>query len=164
MILLEKWSCKLGLVDCVSKKRDQFETILNGNLFPEIQNTEDDLYTILCTVIKYGGIDEWNRVYSKFVEASNHFSSSLVKSLGCTREPALISKYVNFLLNEDLVWKLHHTDIITSISENQIMLKYAMEYLHIHWLELMELHKLQDFVIIFKRLSSDKDFKIVSIM
>lgn len=161
ILLLEKWSCKLGLANCTSKKRDEFEIILNGNLFPEIQNTEEDLYTIMCTVIKYGGVDEWNRVYRKFLEASNHFSSALIRSLGCTREPALISTYVNFLSIEDQIWGAHHFDIITEISENQIMLKYAMEYFYRNWLKVRELYDLQDFSIIFKRISTEKDYKIV---
>lgn len=176
--LIEQWSCRLGFSGCVDRMRAEYKTLMASDPLNVFTKNEDTLYTILCTTIKYGGWDEWTAVYEK-LKVSDHYTSVAVRALGCTREPTLITKFINLLIdgenkknhlvnknrfkNEEAVFNVKHfyDDIVDAISDNQIMIKYAMEYFMENWESIREEYDMEELFMIFKRISTERDYKMV---
>ncbi|XP_050101249.1 glutamyl aminopeptidase-like [Anopheles aquasalis] len=154
--LIVHWACKLGVNDCVRRHRNLFEEIFNRTMVP-FELPEEQLQRILCTTIRYSGLTEWKQVEQEYLRTDDiNYQRMLVKSLGCTREIRLIKRLLGLLRHPG--FSMYTKEILTSISENKVALKYAMDYLYNEWIEVRRYLTLYDISILLRCISNKNEF------
>ena len=81
----------------------------------------------------------------------------MAKSLGCTREVSLIRNLLDYL-NEDFYIPFTN-EILTSISENKIALKYTLDFLYNDWMDVRKYLTLKQLAILFESIQTENDFE-----
>lgn len=147
--------------------KNKFEKLLltddevNNQLLFTQNQSQDELFRLLCTTIKYSGFFEWNIVYKSFNLSSDlNYRKILLRSLGCSREISLINSYINFLVQKE--FRKFSSDILLSLSENKIGMKYVMDYLSINWKTIIKLLDIKQLSVIFNNISNENEYKVVS--
>lgn len=147
--------------------KNKFEKLLltddevNNQLLITQNQSQDELFRLLCTTIKYSGFFEWNIVYKSFNLSSDlNYRKILLRSLGCSREISLINSYINFLVQKE--YFKFSADILQSLSENKIGMKYVMDYLSINWKTIIKILDIKQLSVIFKNISNENEYKVVS--
>lgn len=166
--LIDDNSCMLGYPECITDMKKKFEKLLltndgvNNQLLIKENTSQDELFRLLCTTIKYSGFFEWNIVYQSFNLSSDlNYRKILLRSLGCSREISLINSYIDFLVQKEFF--RFSTDILQSLSENKIGMKYVMDYLSINWKTIIQILDIKQLSVIFNNISNENEFKVVSI-
>lgn len=91
------WVCKYGNEDCISKAQSIFEEYLLAGT-PVPVNIRSGVY---CTVVREGGIDEWNTLWNKYLSANVAAEQVLIlKALGCSKDENIINKFLNKIFSE----------------------------------------------------------------
>lgn len=165
--LIDDNSCMLGYPECIDDMKNKFEKLLltddevNNQLLITQNQSQDELFRLLCTTIKYSGFFEWNIVYKSFNLSSDlNYRKILLRSLGCSREISLINSYINFLVQKE--FRRFSSDILLSLSENKIGMKYVMDYLSINWKTIIKILDIKQLSVIFNNISNENEFKVVS--
>lgn len=165
--LIDDNSCMLGYPECIDDMKNKFEKLLltddevNNQLLINQNQSQDELFRLLCTTIKYSGFFEWNIVYKSFNLSSDlNYRKILLRSLGCSREISLINSYINFLVQKEFY--RFSADILQSLSENKIGMKYVMDYLSINWKTIIKILDIKQLSVIFKNISNENEYKVVS--
>lgn len=147
--------------------KKKFEKLLltddevNNQVLLKENQSQDELFRLLCTTIKYSGFFEWNIVYKSFNLSSDlNYRKILLRSLGCSREISLINSYINFLVQKEFF--KFSTDILQSLSENKIGMKYVMDYLSINWKTIIKILDIKQLSVIFNNISNENEYKVVS--
>lgn len=164
--LIDDNSCMLGYPECIDDMKNKFEKLLltddevNNQLLITQNQSQDELFRLLCTTIKYSGFFEWNIVYKSFNLSSDlNYRKILLRSLGCSREISLINSYINFLVQKEFF--RFSADILQSLSENKIGMKYVMDYLSINWKAIIKILDIKQLSVIFKNISNENEYKVV---
>lgn len=165
--LIDDNSCMLGYPECIDDMKNKFEKLLltddevNNQLLITQNQSQDELFRLLCTTIKYSGFFEWNIVYKSFNHSSDlNYQKILLRSLGCSREISLINSYINFLVQKE--FRRFSSDILHSLSENKIGMKYVMDYFSINWQQIIKILDIQQLSVIFNKISNENEYKVVS--
>lgn len=165
--LIDDNSCMLGYPECIDDMKNKFEKLLltddevNNQLLITQNQSQDELFRLLCTTIKYSGFFEWNIVYKSFNLSSDlNYRKILLRSLGCSREISLINSYINFLVQKEFF--RFSADILQSLSENKIGMKYVMDYLSINWKAIIKILDIKQLSVIFKNISNENEYKVVN--
>lgn len=113
-------------------------------------------------ISQYSGFFEWNIVYKSFNLSSDlNYRKILLRSLGCSREISLINSYIDFLSQKK--FRRFSLDILQSLSENKIGMKYVMDYLSINWKTIIKRIDIQQLSVIFNNISNENEYKVVSV-
>lgn len=165
--LIDDNSCMLGYPHCIDDMKNRFEKMLltddevNNQLLLTQYQSQDELFRLLCTTIKYSGFFEWNIVYKSFNNTNDlNYRKILLRSLGCSREISLINSYINFLVQKEF-YKFS-ADILLSLSQNKIGMKYVLDYFSINWKQIIKLYDIRQLSVIFKNISNENEYKVVS--
>lgn len=166
--LIDDNSCMLGYPHCIDDMKNRFEKMLltddevNNQLLLTQYQSQDELFRLLCTTIKYSGFFEWNIVYKSFNNTNDlNYRKILLRSLGCSREISLINSYINFLVQKEF-YKFS-ADILLSLSQNKIGMKYVLDYFSINWKQIIKLYDIRQLSVIFKNISNENEYKVVSV-
>lgn len=144
--LIDDNSCMLGYPECITDMKNKFDKLKrekdevnNNTLLIKENQSQDELFRLLCTTIKYSGFFEWNIVYKSFNLSSDlNYRKILLRSLGCSREISLINSYIDFLVQKEFF--KFSSDILQSLSENKIGMKYVLDYLSINWETIIKIY------------------------
>lgn len=166
--LIDDNSCKLGYPECIEDMKGKFEKLLltddevNNQLMITQNQSQDELFRLLCTTVKYSGFFEWNIVLRSFNLSSNlNDRKLLLRSLGCSREISLINSYINFLVQKE--YFKFSADILQSLSQNKIGMKYVMDYFSINWKQIIKVLDIKQLSVIFNNISNENEYKVVSL-
>lgn len=133
---------------------------VNNELNITQNQSQDELFRLLCTTIKYSGFFEWNLVLKSFNNTNDlNYRKILLRSLGCSREISLINSYINFLVQKEFY--KYSADILHSISQSKIAMKYILDYLSINWKVIIKLFDIKQLSVIFKNISNENEYKVV---
>lgn len=80
--------------------------------------------------------------------------------MACSREISLINFYINFLVQKDFY--RYSADILKSLSENKIGMKYCLDFLSINWKTIIKIYDIKELSVIFKSISNENEYKVVS--
>lgn len=80
--------------------------------------------------------------------------------MACSREISLINYYINFLVKKEFY--NFSADILKSLSENKIGMKYCLDFFSIHWETIIKIYDIKDLSVIFKNISNENEYKVVS--
>lgn len=151
---------------CLEDMKNKFENLLinddevDNQLLIKQNQSQNELFLLLCTTIKYSGFFEWNIVYKSFNNTNDlNYRKILLRSLGCSREISLINSYINFLVNKEFF--KFSADILLSLSENKIGMKYMMDYLYLNWPTIIKILDIKELSIIFKNISNENEYKVL---
>uniref|UniRef100_A0A182JLE3 Aminopeptidase n=1 Tax=Anopheles atroparvus TaxID=41427 RepID=A0A182JLE3_ANOAO len=157
--LIVQWACKLGVSFCVEQHKALFKQIFYNQSVSPFGQREDKLLRVLCTTIRYSGLTEWKIVEQQYLETDDiNYQRILVKSLGCTREISLIKRYLSLLKHP--LFSIYTKEILTSISENKVALKYTLDYLFNEWIDVRRYLTLYDISILLRSISNINEFKM----
>lgn len=53
-------------------------------------------------------------------------------------------------------------DILKSLSENKIGMKYCLDFFSIHWKTIIKIYDIKELSVIFKNISNENEYKVVS--
>jgi len=167
LILFRKWACKLGVRTCIEEARRDFWNLVKDNKLTDSKKPLDEIHTIMCTAMRHGDYEEWN-LFKDFIttilyDENEEYLGMLIRALGCTSNPHLISLYLNLLLEDDQMWRKFSPDILTSIGNNKIALKYGLEFLRKNWIRIMKIIKIDQLSFMLKKISTDRDLQVVCI-
>ena len=164
--LIDVNSCILGFPPCLEDMKNKFENLLinddevDNQLLIKQNQSQNELFLLLCTTIKYSGFFEWNIVYKSFNNTNDlNYRKILLRSLGCSREISLINSYINFLVNKEFF--KFSSDILLSLSENKIGMKYMMDYLYLNWPAIIKILDIKELSVIFKNISNENEYKVL---
>ncbi|XP_058063360.1 aminopeptidase N-like [Anopheles bellator] len=157
--LIVQWACTLGVTACVEHQKQLFKQIFDNKTVSPFEQREEQLFRILCITVRYSGLTEWLKVEEKYLETDDiNYQRILVKSLGCTREIRLIKRYLGLLRHP--MFNMYTKEILTSISENKVALKYTLDYLYNEWTEVRRYLTLYDISILLRSISNINEFSM----
>ncbi|KFB52120.1 AGAP000131-PA-like protein [Anopheles sinensis] len=157
--LIVQWACKLGVSFCVEQHKAIFKQIFYNQSISPFAQREEKLQRVLCTTVRYSGLTEWKTVEQQYLETGDiNYQRILIKSLGCTREISLIKRYLSLLKHP--LFSMYTKEILTSISENKVALKYTLDYLFNDWIDVRRYLTLYDISILLRSISNTNEFKM----
>ncbi|XP_055615513.1 aminopeptidase N-like [Toxorhynchites rutilus septentrionalis] len=155
--LLVDWACQLGVAACIDDQKQVFKNIFLEGIASPFEFSERELYLSTCTIIKYSGINEWKLIKDRFMQSDDiSMQKILIKSLGCTREISLIKKTLALL--KDPLFNMYNHQILSSISDNKIALKYTLDFLYNEWIDVRSYLSLTDISILLRKISTENEF------
>lgn len=161
-ILVNTWACKLGFISCIEKMKDYFVKLTETGQLIQENFHQDEMYLILCTTIKFSGFDKWILLKNKMMNNTDEsYLEIIIRALGCTREPSLISRYIEFLIEPNNVMSEHYVNILDAVSQNQVALKYTLAFLYQNWIKVSEKYDWGELAVVFKKISTESDYKTV---
>lgn len=94
-------------------------------MFKSQWTLEADRITI-CSVIRYGFKAEWDSVLYMLQTDDIVYNAMIVQTLGCSRDPAILSVYLGFLRNSTML--PYFPNIIKAVTENDVAKIMALEH------------------------------------
>ncbi|KAL6443877.1 hypothetical protein ACFW04_001721 [Cataglyphis niger] len=135
------WACSFGHEDCVGNAIQQFNNWrhtpnpdINNPISPNLKGV------VYCTAIRMGGQIEWDFAWQRY-RANNVGSEKdlLLQALGCTREPWLLNRYLDWAITENSgIRKQDVSRVFGSIASNVIGQPIAFNYFRNKWTRLRE--------------------------
>lgn len=128
--MIIRMACKYGLPKCVKDSKRLFSKMQTKSEATN-QIPKDLRNTVYCTAIREGGEEEWNHMWSKYL-SSNQASEriSILKALGCSKDPKIIKKYLEKTLDESSgIRKQDATIVFSSVLYNVEGFEPAKEFL-----------------------------------
>jgi aminopeptidase N len=90
--------------------------------------------TVYCTAIKYGGQEEWDFAWDRFLNTTMSSEKELLMyTLGCAREPWLISRYLERTLTNEGIKKQDIFRVFSSVSSNVWGQPIAFNFIKDNW-------------------------------
>ncbi|XP_059621978.1 aminopeptidase N isoform X2 [Phlebotomus argentipes] len=99
---------------------------------PKLNNIKPNLKdTVYCVAIREGGVHEWRFAYKQYLETTSASEKEvLLNALGCTRDPSLLSKYLNMTLYpESGIRKQDGARAFSAVASNSVGFEIAFDFL-----------------------------------
>merc|ERR1711962_1986842 len=92
-------------------------------------------YETYCNAISDGGVEEWDFAWKRYTESTvASEKSTLLSSLGCTKEVWLLNRYLNMSLTEGSgVRKQDGSGVIGSVARNTVGRYLAFDFIRDNW-------------------------------
>merc|ERR1712038_1268486 len=141
-ILLRKkavrWACSMGSEDCQKKTGEKFSEWMDMVEPDEEKKNPIDVnmkYETYCNAISDGGVEEWDFAWKRYTESTvASEKSTLLSSLGCTKEVWLLNRYLNMSLTEGSgVRKQDGSGVIGSVARNTVGRYLAFDFIRDKW-------------------------------
>ncbi|XP_065203828.1 aminopeptidase N-like [Planococcus citri] len=130
------YACKLGYEDCIRNAVNQFQSWKftpspdnNNPISPNLKGT------VYCTAIRVGGEKEWDFAWQRYLKSNvGSEKDILLGALGCSRETWILSRYLDWALNETSgIKKQDVVRVFSSVANNVIGQPLAWAMLRDHW-------------------------------
>ncbi|XP_036073226.1 aminopeptidase Ey [Oryzias melastigma] len=130
-------ACKVELKDCTQLATTWFREWMNNSPTNKIPpSLEKEVY---CSAVAAGGTEEWDFIWSMYQKnvMSEQTSYSLMYALSCTRQPWLISRYLEYCLDPEQVPvnDIHH--VITFLAHNPVSQPFLLYFLRTNWQDIV---------------------------
>ncbi|XP_055677770.1 aminopeptidase N isoform X2 [Lutzomyia longipalpis] len=122
-------ACTFGYDRCTNRAQFLFREWIR---IPKINNIKPNLKgTVYCVAIREGGVHEWRFAYKQYLETTSASEKEvLLSALGCTRDPSLLSKYLNMTLYpESGIRKQDGARAFTAVASNSVGFEIAFDFL-----------------------------------
>lgn len=125
-------ACSYGKEDCVNNAIQEFAEWMshpeNNTVNPTLKST------VYCTAISKGGQAEWEFAYNQYkatLDASE--ASTLLSSLGCSKEVWVLSTFLELTLDGDEVRAQDAVDAVTYVARNPVGYSLAWDFFRAEW-------------------------------
>lgn len=128
--------CHLGHEDCIRESVGKFNNWFHaGN--PDIQNqiSPNIRLTVYCTTIKHGSDEYWAFAWERYKSTTVASEKEiLLWALACTREPWLLTKYMEMVLEPDSkIRKQDGLSVFRAVANNPIGEMLAFDFVRDNW-------------------------------
>lgn len=138
-------ACHLGMKDCVSNCMRQYYNWMN-EANPDINNpiSPNLRNLVYCTAIKHGDQIEWDFAWERYQNTTvSSEKEILLSSLGCTREPWILARFLERSISEkDQIRKQDTFRVFSAVSNNIIGQPIAFSFICDNWMRLKEFFSL----------------------
>ncbi|GAB0092441.1 Aminopeptidase [Sergentomyia squamirostris] len=124
-----KLACNFDYDRCTNRAQFLFREWIR---VPRVNNIKPNLKgTVYCVAIREGGIHEWRFAYKQYLETTSASEKEvLLDALGCTRDPSLLSKYLNMTLYpESGIRKQDGARAFSAVAVNSVGFEIAFDFL-----------------------------------
>ncbi|XP_013790479.2 aminopeptidase N-like [Limulus polyphemus] len=135
------WTCKHGHPQCVKIAKRKFQEWKDN--YNDLTIIPPNLRSVVyCTAIQYGGQEAWDFTWQRYLEeevASER--DKLMRALACAREPWLLSRYLEWSLNQSSgIKRQDGTYVFRSVASNIYGRDIAFNYLREKWDILLDIY------------------------
>ncbi|KAJ8035810.1 Aminopeptidase N [Holothuria leucospilota] len=123
-------ACFYGHQGCLENATREFMEYMtmNETVSPNLKTS------VYCYGIREGGADEWDFGLKKYQESTNAAEKATwLYALSCSREPWILSRYLSYSLNEDIVRQQDASYVIRYTARNYVGRALAWDYLRSEW-------------------------------
>lgn len=125
-------ACRTGVSECLNLTTTWFKQWMNN---PERNTIPSNLRSaVYCSAVAAGGEAEWEFGWSQFKAASvASEANKLMSALACTNNTELLSRYLSYTLNSNLIRKQDATSVITAVAANRVGQDLAWDFVRDQW-------------------------------
>ncbi|XP_029317139.1 aminopeptidase Ey-like [Cottoperca gobio] len=125
-------ACSTGVEGCKELTTGWFREWMKN---PSLNKISPNLkYTVYCSAIAAGGVDEWDFAWSMFKNATiASEADKLMSALACTKQPWLLNRYLEYCLDPAKIRKQDATSTIITIASNAIGQPLAWDFVRAKW-------------------------------
>ncbi|KAJ7997844.1 hypothetical protein DPEC_G00216380 [Dallia pectoralis] len=125
-------ACSTGLEECLNLTKGWYRQWMdkpgNNLIRPNLRTA------VYCSAIAAGSAEEWDFGWSMFINATvASEADKLMSALACTKDPALLKRYLEYTLDSDKIRKQDATSVIVYIASNRRGEKLAWEFVTEKW-------------------------------
>ncbi|XP_068586417.1 aminopeptidase Ey-like [Cebidichthys violaceus] len=125
-------ACSTGVEGCKELTTGWFRewrnNPTNNTISPNLK------YTVYCSAIAAGGVEEWDFAWSMFKNTTIATEADkLMSALSCTRQPWLLNRYLEYCLDPEKIRKQDASSTIISIASNPIGQPLAWDFVRAKW-------------------------------
>ncbi|XP_015127700.1 aminopeptidase N isoform X1 [Diachasma alloeum] len=133
------WACTFGHDDCVRNAIAQFQSWRNSPS-PDTDNpiSPNLKIVVYCTAIRTGGQAEWDFAWERYLKTNVGTEKDLLLyALGCTREPWILSRYLEWATTENSGIRKQDTPrVFAVVAGNPIGQPLVFSFLRNYWAKL----------------------------
>lgn len=105
------WACKYGHEDCIKSSKENFQKYVTNTPVPKDQRA-----AVYCNAVRYGNGTEFDLLYSRYMtEDISAEQLNLLAGMGCTKDVALVKKYLDRLIGTDDIRPQDRAAVINNI-------------------------------------------------
>ncbi|KAH1005675.1 aminopeptidase N [Dendroctonus ponderosae] len=119
-VLIVSRSCRYGVEKCIEDAKTMFNKWKSA---PNDTNPvpKDLRSAVYCTALKNGGENEWNFLWNKYQQSNVATErNSLLNVLGCTREIWLLSRYLEWSLDDTKIRRQDTSTVFGAVAGNDV--------------------------------------------
>ncbi|XP_030752545.1 aminopeptidase N-like [Sitophilus oryzae] len=127
--LLAGRSCKFGVESCIHEAVQLFKQWQDA---PDGHNPipKDLRSVVYCTALEHGGEKEWNFLWEKYQHSNVATEkSTLLSVLGCTNELWILSRYLEWSLDDSKVRRQDAGSVFSTVASNEVGYFIAKNFL-----------------------------------
>ncbi|KRT78825.1 Peptidase, partial [Oryctes borbonicus] len=130
-VLVTSVACRYETKDCVDKARKLLKEVMDRNLTDNDGINNDLRGIVFCNGIKHGGEEEWNFLWNMYLNSNvASVKSTILRSLGCTRQANLLGSYLESAVSEDRgIRKQDVVSVFNSVIGSDVGFLVAKEYI-----------------------------------
>ncbi|KAG0730404.1 Aminopeptidase Ey [Chionoecetes opilio] len=127
------WACQLEHRDCLHNAAASYAAWMaspaNSSISPNLKST------VYCHAIAEGGEKEWFFAWTQYMAANvGSEKVTLLRAMGCTRRPWLLSKYLEMALSTDSgIRKQDALTVFSAVARNDVGRPLAWTFLQDQW-------------------------------
>ncbi|GLH03165.1 Aminopeptidase N precursor, putative, partial [Gryllus bimaculatus] len=127
--LLARWACALGDARCVRASVAHFA---RWRKLPDEHTIPADMRSVvLCTAVEHGSAADWQFLWERYANATSSAErSGVLQALGCSRDPATLSRFLQMSIQKDsAIRKQHSASVFEAVAKNPVGHNIAKEFL-----------------------------------
>ncbi|XP_034944912.1 aminopeptidase Ey isoform X2 [Chelonus insularis] len=130
------WTCTFGHDDCVRNAVTQFQNWRNSPDPDQDNPISPNLKSVVyCTAIRTGGQAEWDFAWERYQKTNvGSEKDLLLYALGCTREPWILSRYLEWAITENSgIRKQDASRVFGAVASNPVGQSLVFSFLRNNW-------------------------------
>ncbi|XP_071824973.1 aminopeptidase N-like isoform X3 [Apostichopus japonicus] len=125
-------ACYYGNEDCLANATREYNEYMSDDINEKVSpNLRTQVY---CYGIREGGAEEWEFGLEKYINSTDSAEKSKwLFALSCSSEPWILSRYLNYMLDETVVRKQDASYVIRYVARNYVGRALAWDFLRSEW-------------------------------
>ncbi|KAG5878428.1 hypothetical protein JTB14_026301 [Gonioctena quinquepunctata] len=119
-VLVASKACSFEVANCITHSQNLFRKLKDN---PEANNIipKDLRGVVYCTSLKHGGEEEWELLWNKYKNSNVATEkSTLLTALGCTNEIWLLTRYLEWSMNDTKIRRQDSSTVFSAVARNDI--------------------------------------------
>nr|XP_023023668.1 aminopeptidase N-like isoform X1 [Leptinotarsa decemlineata] len=119
-VLIASKACKFEVANCIAHSQNLFKKLKENpretNIIPK-----DLRGVVYCTTLKHGGEMEWEFLWKQYQNSNVATEKgTLLNALGCTQEIWLLTRYLEWSMNDTRIRRQDSSTVFSSVARNDI--------------------------------------------
>ncbi|XP_062985565.1 aminopeptidase Q-like [Elgaria multicarinata webbii] len=158
--IIIKTACWFGLRACLDLSSEMFSKWMN-NPSPEAPFCLST--TICCYGVQMGSDKEWDFAWKMFKQNDTKQKYSIFSALSCTREPWLLQRFLQYILNDSVIPSYLVTKAIKDVASSEIGHRIAWKFVTENWSHLYNRSGFQALTAFMSTFSTDLEVQMIQV-